>query len=168
MDSLHTSVNAARAVQRMVVSAALGLSVPPELDVSPIHVIAPASAPGVLDEPVVALGGVSPVTDQQHRVVDNNVLVIIAAVKHTLKWRLEKVRTENTQSCLQSRDPSQMPPRRRTAAPCWRGGPSRPACRCEGASASPWSSRRRQSGSRQTCRCRHSARSRSRRGTRPR
>ena len=91
MDGLHTSVNAARAVQRMVVSAALGLSVPPELDVSPGHVIAPASAPGVLDEPVVALGGVSPVTNQQHRVVDNNVLVIITAVKHTFKWRLENI-----------------------------------------------------------------------------
>ena len=58
---LHAAVHAARAVEGRVVCAAAGLGSAPELDVAAVHGVAPALAPRVLDQPVVAVSGVSSV-----------------------------------------------------------------------------------------------------------
>ena len=86
-DTLHTAVHTPGAVQGGGVGAAHGLGPAPELDVArvlgehvPVHV-----APGVLPQPVVPINRVSPVAHQQHSVVDDDVLVIVTAVKHASK-----------------------------------------------------------------------------------
>ena len=98
VDTLHSSIDTAGAVQRVVVSAALGLGVPLELDVSPVLIIAPPGAPGVLDEPVVTLRSVCPVADEEDSVVDNNILVIVTAVEHTFMLTSQHLMIGNTQN----------------------------------------------------------------------
>ena len=79
MDGLHTSVNAARAVQRMVVSAALGLGVPPQPDVA---ILAPAGAPAVPDNVVITIR-VGAVAHKLDGVVESNVGGVLAAIIDT-------------------------------------------------------------------------------------
>ena len=88
MDRVHPAVHTARAVQWGEVSPAHWLRPPPQLDVATVvrslgQNVAPASSPGVLDQPEVPVSGVGPVTHQEDGVVDDNVRVVVTTVEHS-------------------------------------------------------------------------------------
>ena len=86
MDRVHSTINTSGPIQRRIVSAAHWLRPSPKLDVAKVVLIediTPGCAPAVLDQPIVSFIGIGAISDQEDSVVDNNILVIVAAIKHS-------------------------------------------------------------------------------------
>ena len=87
MNTLHSTILTCGPVKRRRVCAAHGFRLPPQLYVARVlrHDVTPHVAPRVLDEPVVPINGISPISNQEHGVVDSDVLIIVTAIKNTSK-----------------------------------------------------------------------------------
>ena len=87
MDGLNPSVLTGAAVQRSGVFPTLCSLLSPQLDEPTISIgnISPVRSPGVLDEPVVHAVIVSAIAHQGDSVVNSDIGVIVASIKHTTR-----------------------------------------------------------------------------------
>ena len=87
MNTLHSAILTRCSIKRRRICAAHWLWPPPQLDVARVlcHDVSPHVTPRVLDEPVVTINGICPISNQKYGVVDSDVLIIVTAIKNTSK-----------------------------------------------------------------------------------